>query len=92
VEDVNWVLDKCAVCGLNDTNRSKGPLTPIVSNSCLDRVQVDLMDFQASPDHGHKWILHIKDHFSRMSWLYPLRTKQATEVAEMINAWIGHNG
>ena len=44
------------------------------------RVQVDLIDFRSRPDGEYKWIMHVRDHFSKFSWAYPL--KCASEVAE----------
>jgi hypothetical protein len=32
-------------------------------------------------DHEYKYILHARDHFSRFSWGYPLKTKASLEVA-----------
>ena len=42
-----------------------------------------------SPDHQHKWILHIVDHFSKFSALYALKSKRALEVAQALSHWIG---
>ena len=67
-------------------------MIPIVSNRCLDRVQIDLMDFHTKPDGEYKWILQIKDHFSRYIWLHALKDKTATSVAEKMAEWFGQNG
>src|SRR5438105_3055680 len=37
------------------------------------------MTFQ--PDKEFKYILHIKDHFSKFSWGYSLKSKSAEEIA-----------
>ena len=36
------------------------------------------------PDGKVKWILHVKDHFSRFSWAYPLESNEAELVAEKL--------
>jgi transposase InsO family protein len=33
------------------------------------------------PDGEYKYILHARDHFTRYSWGYPLKTKSSIEVA-----------
>jgi hypothetical protein len=34
------------------------------------------------PSGQFKWILHIKDHFSKYTQLYPLRSKHVEPIAE----------
>jgi hypothetical protein len=36
------------------------------------------------PDGKFNWILHVKDHFSKFSWAYPLESKQPKSVAEKL--------
>ncbi|CAF4507119.1 unnamed protein product, partial [Didymodactylos carnosus] len=40
-----------------------------------------LIDMRSMPDDEYKWILHTKDHFSKFSWAYPLKLKEAEPVA-----------
>ncbi len=42
---------------------------------------MDLIDFRGLPDENFKYILHIKDHFTRFSWAYPLSSKETDAVA-----------
>ena len=42
---------------------------------------MDLIDFRGLPDKNFKYILHIKDHFTRFSWAYPLSSKRTNVVA-----------
>jgi hypothetical protein len=90
--NVAWVIKRCNVCSLNAAAKSKAPVTPILSGRCLDRIQFDLMDFRATPDHEFNWILQIKDTFSRYIWLIPLVDKSAETVAKAFDVWIGQNG
>jgi transposase InsO family protein len=63
-----------------------------VSRRVLDRVYMDLMDFTSQPDGEYKWVLQLKDHFSRMIWLFPLKNKGSAEVAIALRsffAWCG---
>jgi transposase InsO family protein len=67
-------------------------IKPIISNCCMQRVQIDLMDFRADADGQYKWILQIKDHFSRYIWLFALREKDSKEVAHCLEWWISAFG
>lgn len=40
------------------------------------------------PSGQYKWILHVKDHFSKYSTLYPLVSKRAAGVAAVLSQWI----
>ncbi|CAF1268580.1 unnamed protein product [Rotaria magnacalcarata] len=57
---------------------------PIVSIGYLTRIQIDLIDMRCRPDGSFKWILHVKDHFTKFSWVYPLESKEAEPVAEKL--------
>jgi hypothetical protein len=50
------------------------------------------MDFTSQPENSYKYILQVKDHFSRMVWLYALREKSSGEVAYCIRIWFSLNG
>ncbi|XP_013420400.1 KRAB-A domain-containing protein 2-like [Lingula anatina] len=36
--------------------------------------------------HGNRWILYLRDHFSKFSWSYALSSKCASEVAEKLTS------
>ena len=42
---------------------------------------MDLIDFRGLPNENLKYILHIKDHFTRFSQAYPLSSKEIDTVA-----------
>ncbi|GFS78158.1 SCAN domain-containing protein 3 [Trichonephila clavipes] len=56
-------------------------ICPIVSRDFNYRGQVDLVDLQSTPDRNYKWLLHYQDHKMKFSFLRPLTSKRATEVA-----------
>ena len=91
-EDVKWVLNKCQIYTTNSANREPLTVTPIISRRCLDRVYIDLMDFTSQPDKGYKWVLQIKDHFSRIIQLFPLKDKSSTKVAAALRTFITQYG
>jgi hypothetical protein len=53
---------------------------PIVLSAILERVQIDLIDYSKKPDQNYKYVLHIKDHFSKYTALYACRDKTAAAV------------
>ena len=82
------MVKQCEICHRKATNRSKGPLTLIISTELFERVQVDLIDFKHQPDAPYSsagpkyyWVIHVKDHFSKFTQLYSLQGKSSTEVA-----------
>lgn len=54
---------------------------PIVSIGFLTRLQVDLIDMRSIEYNNYKFIMHLKDHFTKFSWLFALTSKEAKHVA-----------
>lgn len=51
----------------------------------MNRVQMDLIDMRTRPDISpngkiYRWILQLKDHFTKFCWAKALEHKQAREV------------
>jgi hypothetical protein len=97
--EVKYLLGQCGICHKKAVNRSRGPLTPIISTQLFERLQVDLIDFRHQPDapYGpsgpkYHWVMHVKDHFSKFTQLYPLQAKSSAEVAMRMSEWIGAFG
>ena len=88
--DVEFVIKRCKNCALNRPAATKAPLVPIVTSRAWERVQADLIDMRHEPSGQYKWILHIKDHLSKYTQLYPLKTKHAEpkEFARFIAAFL----
>ena len=91
-QEVIWILKHCNICSQNRPTNTKAPLEPIQSHYTLERVQIDLVDMRANPHANNLWILHLKDHFSKASFLYALPNKTAEGVAKCIGEWIGMFG
>ena len=91
-QEVVWLLKHCNICCQNRPSNTKAPLEPIQSHYTLERVQIDLVDMRANPHANKLWILHLKDHFSKASFLYALPNKTAEEVAKCMGQWIGMFG
>ena len=87
-EECQWVKDHCLHCILNTANKAKAPLAPIIVYETFERVQVDLIDMRHQPSGRYCWILHIKDHWSKYTQLYPLYGKHAGPIADCIALFI----
>jgi hypothetical protein len=90
--DVKWLINHCQLCQVNRSNSTRAPLNPIIATEVYERVQADLIDMRHQPDGHNKWILHIKDHYSKYSTLYALTNKTASEVARNFEMYIRHYG
>ena len=42
---------------------------------------MDLIDFRNAPDGEYNWICHVIDHFTKYQILFPMKSKEAKEVA-----------
>ena len=65
----------------------KPVIKPIAADSFLKHVEIDLTDFRNLPcscTSSHKWVLHINDHYSKYSWLIPLKSKTCEEVVQAL--------
>lgn len=75
---------------LNRQNVTRAPLQPIVVKEVMAQVQADLIDMRTKPDGEFVWILHLKDHFSKFSMLYALKSKRSSEITYYINLFVRH--
>ena len=71
------------------TDHQKRPITnPISAETFLTHVEVDLIDFRnlkcSCEDKCHQWVIHITDHHTKYSWLFPLENKTAEEVLQKL--------
>jgi hypothetical protein len=87
-EEVEFIIKRCKNCTLNRPSTTKAPLVPIISGRAWERVQIDLIDMRHEPSGQYKWILHIKDHFSKYTQLYPLKNKHAGPIADCFAQFI----
>ena len=85
-----------SLCSIHDEQKSiiskqtQPVLASIQARGFLTHLQMDLMDLRNLPctcscHRKHNWIIHIIDHFTKYSWLYPLKNKQAEDVLECLS-------
>lgn len=89
---VDWVLQRCILCHAYRPGPRPAPTQPIPSHQVMERVQMDLIDMRQEPDGKFRWILHIKDHFTRFCMLYPLRHRRERDVLCCFQQWIAMMG
>ena len=65
---------------------------PIRSSEFNSRWQVDLIDFRTLADGEYKWIMTVQDHFTKYTWLRPLKNKCGLEVAKGLMEIFGDFG
>ena len=63
-------------------------MTVIVSQDTFERMQIDLIDMWYTPLSRYAWIFHVKDHFSKYTQLYALKSKHTLPIAECLALWI----
>jgi len=86
--EVEAFCDTCPTCTKKRKGHQQheGAKVHIKSGSFRWLWQLDLVDYREDPQVGHngvtyKWLLNIKDHFSRFTILRPLPSKEAKHVA-----------
>ncbi|CAH1264333.1 KRBA2 [Branchiostoma lanceolatum] len=77
-------LSTCRECSTRVPLKKPAAGRPIIALNYMTRMQMDLIDMTSRPDEDYKWILHMRDHFSKFSWTHPLTSKRASEVAEKL--------
>ncbi|KAK7097055.1 KRAB-A domain-containing protein 2-like [Littorina saxatilis] len=83
---IDVFLKTCTSCSTRKVHQNAPSGKPMINLTFLLRLQVDLIDYRNRPDGDFKWVLHARDHFTKFSWAYALKSKCAQEVADaMIN-------
>ena len=77
-------MNRCTICNLKGAAKHPATVTPIVSSRCLNRVQIDLMDFSTTPDGDYQWVCQMKDQFSRYVTLDALENKEAQSIVALV--------
>ena len=84
------VCSECKICqeAKRKKKNNRPVYMPIRATNILAHVQADLIDFRSVPvthlDQEYKWLLVIKDNYSKFTWTQPLRNKSSNEVSSAI--------
>ncbi len=80
-EKARWLLPLRLPCQDEQAATSApAPLQPIESLLPFERVPFDRIDRRLTPDNNYTLILHAKDHFSKVTVLYPLINREGLAV------------
>ncbi|XP_044261307.1 KRAB-A domain-containing protein 2-like isoform X2 [Tribolium madens] len=75
----------CTTCSEKKQQPKKGILVkPILPIGWNHRGQIDLIDFQSTPDGDYKYLLNYQDYLTKFVHLRPLKSKRVEEVASEI--------
>ena len=83
---IHIFISTCSACVLRAPPQKPPAGKPIISLGFLTRVQIDLIliDMSSRHDGEYRWILHMRDHYSKFSYTHPLTSKRASEVASKV--------
>ena len=82
VDDVDKLLKKCNVCQRNDrATIVHHPALALEVKGIFDRVVVDLVFGLETTVEGFKGILTITEYLSNFIVIYPIKSKEAIEIA-----------
>ena len=90
--NVSKVISGCSVYNSIAKAVNKPPIIPIISQGCLHRIIINLIDFKSNINGPYYWIIQIKGHFLRYIWLEEMVNKEATTIADIIRRWVSANG
>ena len=94
---VDRFVKLCPVCNVKPARTKKqvsGAVHPLHSFQYRVRFQADLIDFNNNPQRDidgvvRRWVLVIKDHFTKYAWCRPLRRKTSRlvkhELVKLLN-------
>ena len=98
-KDVRNYLLTCPVCtaGALKVPVVKGAKKAIISSCFRDQFQCDLVDYRTQPGigpHGetYLWLVTVKDHFNRLTYLDASPSKEAKEIASILSRLFGFIG
>ena len=85
-QDVCDYAKTCDTCQKNKTSRRRHPvpLTPLPVGSTFERLHIDILCSLPKPKEGYQYILLIVDSFSKWTEAFPLKTQEATEIADIL--------
>ena len=92
--DLRTFISKCDVCQKRKaatTSKAEVGAMPAVS-APMQRVGIDLIGRLPESKEGHCYILCITDHFSRFTWLKPLKSKTKESMVKAFTEFTLENG
>ena len=93
-KDVENYVRQCEICQLikGPQQYNVGELIPLRPSKPLEIVNTDIMGKLKETKNANCYILAIIDHFTKWLELFPLKTMEASEVADKITAFVCRHG
>lgn len=93
LKDVKKLIRTHKYCSTTQRARHTIPwLQDIRTSYPLERVQIDVVNFEFDASQGYKLFLHIKDHFTKLSILYPFIDKYLMGIARHLEESMRYYG
>lgn len=85
-QDILEYVNSCPSCGARklSINKPVGELQPITATEPFDIIGIDLVGPLPRTKHGYKYILVIQDLFSKWPEAFPIKSKKAEEIVEVL--------
>lgn len=85
-KEIKEYTRECQVCQTvkRNFNAKKAPLTPMPIESKFHRWHMDILGPITPSEEGHKYILVVVESFSNWCEAFPLKSQEATEIAEVL--------
>ena len=84
--DILAYVKSCQICQFSKTprNSKKAPLKAMPINDRFERWHIDILGPIKESSQGYKYILLVVESFSRWSEAFPLKTQEASEIANIL--------
>ena len=84
--DIETYVKTCEECqkSKRDIHGKKALLTPMPIEDVFSRLHMDILGPITTTKDGYKYILLIVDSFSKWPEAFPLKTQEATEIANVL--------
>ncbi|CAM4979039.1 unnamed protein product [Rotaria socialis] len=86
MDSVKIFVSQCDICSQRKVETFSHPLAEKLTNSYeyLNRLQMNVLDMQNMSDGEYKWILYMRDRFTKCSWAYPLKSNEMEPITEKL--------
>ena len=85
-QEINDYVKSCDVCQRSKVDRKGNhvPLNPIAVGSRFSRIHIDILCSLPKTKEGYQYILLIVDSFTKWTECFPLKTQEASEIADIL--------
>ncbi|CAF2076196.1 unnamed protein product [Rotaria magnacalcarata] len=83
---VKIFVSQCDICSQRKVEAISHSLAEKLTDpyEFLNRLQMNVLDMQNMSDGEYKWILYMRDRFTKCSWAYPLKSNEMGPITEKL--------